>query len=112
MPVAPIVPGTHGGAQYAIAGSNCRPFTQCVVSPPTSAPGGAPPAVPPPAPPVPPTPLCPVASVPVPPAAGPPAAVRPDPFAAATCWAPDLPALDGTKPMISNCNTANATSGA
>ena len=114
-PVAPIVPGTHGGAQNVIAGSNSRPFTQWVVSPLASAPGGAPPTEPPP-PPAPPLRCRPHPATAGPAGAAAPAPVAPaallPPLAVATCWPPALPALDGTKPMIKSCSTASATSGA
>src|SRR5687768_16192581 len=48
-PVAPGLPGTHGGAKKSSFGSNCRPSTQCEVSPLTAAaawpPAGAAPPV-------------------------------------------------------------------
>src|SRR5437867_2568792 len=100
-----------------MAGSNWRPPTQWVVSPLTSAPGGAPSAAPPAAPAAPPPPATPPDAVaapaapPAPPAVA-AAPVLPEPFVAATDWVPFLAAFDGTNPMINSCRTASATNGA
>src|SRR5947209_4910619 len=96
-PVAPGVPGTHGGAQYAMVAENSRPPEQCDVSPEVGAPGGMVPPLPPPVPPPPPLPP-PAPPPPVAPAVPPLVPVSAPGVPAVVPWSAVAPPPDVTEP--------------